>query len=617
MSSAIELNAQATLTNGQGLAVNANIAGVVSQYLNLPAVALISNIFSMSTTQANDAPVLGTILETLGTNTTQGKYLLDFYPFDVTPVCSGTVTLYGTSNATASFINTYNTQASLPFSNGMSGFANVVNACKSHTTQSYETSASITMLSNKTYGQSGIGYTGLSDLATNGIGSTGAILAAAVAHFGTMFDVQKINLFADPYVFGQNLLNQGLGQYGNLIVNLEAAGLNTADITQIPATVTNTAQQESFLTKSTAIGEIQLPIIDNVVMTNVVTGSSTDVILNIYSQVTGADLTAIVSATGLTTVGAKFQAKTLADYLDINKVIDISTVNKLAGIGVTSLPKLATYLNTKIGQGTFSSWTQVGTLLSSIEVPTLNYTTTKPGTPILSSSTISTLNSASPVGTGGLGNALLKDYIGACSDPAYVTRLTTILNTYTSVTMSTVESALTQLKSAVSYWVTNISRGIDGDGNPTISYPSTTPISSATTAVISAMNSLPASRLQAGQTAQYQILTALTTEVNNLSAATVIFSADPSPTSTLKNFAQSIGMFLRDKDQVNSYQTLLDLSTHDAAGDTIRALSAEVNNSELLSSVGITVNNDPNPSLAIYQAKAQNVSLTTYLSQNK
>jgi hypothetical protein len=49
----------------------------------------------------------------------------------------------------------------------------------------------------------------------------------------------------------------------------------------------------------------------------------------------------------------------------------------------------------------------------------------------------------------------------------------------------------------------------------------------------------------------------------------------------------------------------------------VRLAVAESINSSKLISKGISTTNDPAPSSMIYQATAQNIPLTTYISQNK
>jgi citrate synthase len=68
---------------------------------------------------------------------------------------------------------------------------------------------------------------------------------------------------------------------------------------------------------------------------------------------------------------------------------------------------------------------------------------------------------------------------------------------------------------------------------------------------------------------------------------------------------------------VEGYQFFANITTNDAAGDAIRAVVAETLNTRALNGVGVNIYNNPDPRLKIYQSQAQNVSLTTYLSQNK
>jgi hypothetical protein len=610
MATALALTAQSTIINGQGLAANAAMVTSITTFKNLPSVNLVNSIFVTSANVgANALPAIQLALGQLGSGVTKGQFLLDFWASNITPVSSGTVTKYGSTSSTSSMINTLNTQVALPFANGLSGFANVYQTSYGFAAQSFDTVGSTSMLKGKTIAQSGIGYTGVADLATGGIGSNGQLLGNVIGSWGTMYDISNLNLFADPYVFGQNLLNQGLGTYGNLSVNLTAAGLDTADITKIPATVTTTSQQSSSITRNTVVGDVELPTLTSVSSTNVVTGGSTDVIMSIYKQVKGADLQAIVSATGITGTSCS----TLADFLDFDKVVPAGLKPALATINIRSLTDVGNYLNGKFSQATFRSWAAMDEFLKSIEVPVLNYSTSSADSLVISDSTISTVTASVGSGTGAFGNPVLPDLLGATSGLKYTDDISTIVSNYSRFSSSVI-SALSSLLSAVNTYVASyVPPDEFGSGE---SIPSIAPVANAVTAVNNALNSIQTSNeFYSAQTAYLDILTRLSTEVANLTKAGVAFG--PGTAQALNSFASSVIQSGSDKEQFQTYQVITSLITHDSAGDTIRAAISEKNNIEKLSSVGISVHNDPAPGSAIYMAKSQNIPLTTYLSQNK
>jgi hypothetical protein len=607
MASAMSLNAAATINSGQGLAVNADMYTAIANFKNLGTVTTVANIFSTAANVAANAyPTLISSLETLGSGVGKSQWLIDFWPSNITPTSSNTVSVYGNTTASASFIKTISTQANLAFDHGLAGFANVYQASYGYAIKSFDTISSVSLLQDKTYADGGIGHSGIHDTITGGLGTNTALFADVVAHWGTMYDVSNLNLFADPYVFGQNLLNHGLGSYGNLAANFTAAGLDTSDITKTPATVTTTTQVESALTTNTIIGPIDLPVLASVSSTNEVKGSSTDVVMSIYRRVTGSDLAAIVSATGITADGSS-RLTTLADYLDFDKVIGLSQRSELSALNINTLNEFGTSLHSKIGQATFASWREISTFLHSIEVPTLNYTTTSASTKILSDAAISAINNTA-TGTGPLGNPVMSDFLGATAGINYATNLGTLISSYGEL-YSTIYSTLQTLDSAVVDWKNAYVASPEY-------IPPITPVSAAVTAVNSALKSLPATtKFSQAEKSYIDILNQLTMEVSNLSKAGVIFGAGT--TDQLDNFSQRFADSASDKDKYQTYQLITSLITHDAEGDTLRATIAESINYYKLLSVGISVNNNPDPAAAINSAATQNVSLTTYLSQNK
>jgi hypothetical protein len=111
------------------------------------------------------------------------------------------------------------------------------------------------------------------------------------------------------------------------------------------------------------------------------------------------------------------------------------------------------------------------------------------------------------------------------------------------------------------------------------------------------------------------MLSRIPIEVANLNRADVAFTSGT--TLGLLSFAENIGQLASDKTQAEGYQFFANITTNDAAGDSIKAVVAETLNTRALNGVGVNIYNDPNPRLKIFQSQAQNTPLTTYLSQNK
>jgi hypothetical protein len=613
MASAIQLTATATILNGQGLALNSNILSQISTYQGHQPITQIATIFSTAKS-GNANVIILPLLASIGSNVAGNQWLIDFYPGNISPASSGSVYYYGnlTYPNTASASHNISTQSNLPFSNGITGFANVYQTVSSYASTVFDTVASVNMLQGKTYAQSGIGFTGPLDLATNGIANAIPIISNVVSGWGSMYDINNINSVGNVYIFGQNLLNQKLGQYGNLSAQLSSAGLNISNLIKIPAPTTTTTQELTTTTANTRLGPITKRTITNVTTTNTVTGSSPSVVTAIYQTITGANLESIVTATNVTISNTSIT--TLADYLNFNKVVDAVTFGQLSAIGVSDFDSFGTYLQAKVGQGKFKSWQDMVSTLNSMSAPTLVHTTASSSTPVLSSAVTSALNDMTGTGSGPMNNPIPVDYLGACSGSPYNSLLLTINNNYSILLPANLTTYLTNLNTAVSNYSVAYDDYLTDPGNITL--PDTSAIIANVNLINSSLNSLPANvTTTSTQSAYYSMLNQLNNEVNNLHKAGAVF--DSGTALGLKTFAQQIGTITSDRVQYNTYQFFANLITNDSAGDTIRAAAAEIINQNVLSSKGIQVQNDPQPSLAIAQAQAQNIPLSTYLSQNK
>jgi hypothetical protein len=618
MASAIELNAISTVLTGHGLAANTTVTSEITKFHSTSTYVLTANIFSL----IGDAPshaqeLLYNSVSSKLMAITDGHYLLDIYPSNITPVSSGTVSYHGNSNV-ASVSNTVSTQINIPFSYGMAGFANVYTQVFGEISSTFDPVASVQILKNQTYADTGVGHTGLNDLATHGLSSYGSLIASTVSTWGTMYDITNLNLLDDPYVFGQNLLNQGLGKYGNLTVNLAATGLDVTDITHIPSSSTTTTEDLSTELTTSPYGEIPLSSIKQTVTTTIVTGGSVDVIRNIYKQVQGSDLSTMISTTGFSASTVN-KITSLDDFLDFYKVVPPNLIDQWATVNVKSFKEFGRFIQSKIGHANFTSWAEIATFMNKIVVPDLSHTTTKSTDSILSSSTVSSIT-ALGTGTGPMNNLVLSDFLGATTGSGY-TESYKQTNKVSDTFGATVAASLTTLKSAVLSWLASYVPYSPGSVDPPVPevpeyIPSFSAINSAVSSLVSLLDdsSTTPQRILA-QDLYYIMLNKLSTEVSNLSAHSVKFMTTDS--SYTKSFAQGIVSAVSDDSQFYSKQFFANLITNDSYGDTIRAAVAEKLNTELLMSVGIIANNDPQPANAIFQAKAQNIPLSTYLSQNK
>lgn len=601
MASPLQLSAASSIINGKGLAVSSAFLANVTAFQNLTSVKFIANIFGNARqVSAINSYTLANALGNIGRGVTNGHWLIDFYPANVSAVSSGVVYDYFTGNSnTASFSNTLLSQANVTFTN-MPTFANIYTTVYNSANSNFDTISSFNLLRNRTYNQLGLGFSGPGDVATNGLATSAGLIANVISTWGTMYDIKNISGIGNPYIFGQNLLNQNLGQYGGLSNQLSFVGLNIKNLLQIPQSSATTSQQANTTVKQTTFGAISLPTITTITTSTIVSGTSPAVVTGIYSTISGTDLKNIITATNTTI--ANTSITTLNDYLNFNKVIPGSIYIQLSALGIVDFASFGSYLQYRVGTGNFTSWNDLSTFLNSIAVPSSSYTSTTSSSPVLSTNTISTLGSTFSNGSGVFNNTIMFDYLGAAAGVPYTKLINTLVNNYSIIANSTgLLGNLSVLNTAVSQYV--------------FSSGSITNVTSAVANVNISLANLLTSNVfvSNSQSSYYTMLAHLGNEVSNLANAQVSYTGT---TSQLINFAQRIGTAALDTQQIQTYQFLSNLITSDVFGDTISSAFAETINTKILTTKGIKLSNDPSPSGMISQSIAQNIPLTTYITQN-
>lgn len=544
--SVIGLNAIAAINSNNGLSVSANLSPTLTSYNSLPTVALATQIFNTAANVA-DSGLLTSTLKGLSS--------------------SGTV-LYGITPTTGvpSFTTTISTQAAAPFSNGVAGFANVSSQVSTFLFQSFDVAGSAQLLKNKTYQTSGPGYTNQIDLVSGGLGTLAPVLSKAVSGFGTMYDINNLSMLGDPYVFCNNLLNQGLGAFGNLQSNLASVGI----------------------TKS------------NILNSQAVAGSSPDVIVNILSQITGQDLLEIISATGfLTNTGA---VNSLKDVLILSKVVSPDVVKALGAVDIVDLNGVGLFLNNRLGQGTFTSFADMSAMLGAIIVPNQTSIVTNSNSLVIASNTISTLASVTGTGTGPYNNPVMSDMLGSCAGIPYVANFSNITASIKTVNLSTVLANLTALYTTVNTYITG------GTFNSTTVAPVASAVSAMNTYVASLMNN---QTLMQSQTLYTNSYTHLTTEISLLNLANITIASPATTPNRLPDLARAVTSIGNDSYQFGLIPFYNALANNDSYGDSIRSAIAESFNSQLLQSKGIPFNNTVQPATKLAQAQSFGISITT------
>lgn len=622
MTTAISLNAASSIINGQGLAANAVVASQLTTLQSKPSIVFIANIFANGNANAagNSYSNVSSALNNIGSGVTRGQWLIDFYPSNVTPISSGNIYKYGSSSSTTSFSAVVRRQSELPFDNGLAGFANVYFLVSGHAQGIFETVSSVKLLEDKTYAESGIGFTGPLDLITAGIGTRANLIANVISGWGTMYDIKNISKMADPYVFGQNILNQQLGYVNALTDQLISVGLDPADLTDIQPSITTTTQQETTVKVSSFVGEIELPVLQEVTTTTPVTGSSPTVVTNIYKTITGANLATIVNATGfVTSVDSREKLVNLADFLDFKKVVPTNLYQALRNdLAIETFDDFGNYIVGKLGQVGLRTWQDLATLLRNLDTPTLNNLPTGAGTNVLYTNTVTTFNNLYGTGSGPFSNPTIKDYLGTAAGMNTGPALT-VINGHYDTLAAYINSTVQALDKAVADYVTYYA-AYDSDFYSNVPVGLTEPdinmIVSNVTALNAALNSIPDSTAYSQSAeAYYGILAQIAREVPNLQRAGVVFTTGP--TDILTSFGESIGQTASDKTEQETYQFFANIVTNNQHGDAIRAAVAEVLNQRLLNNAGILTYNDPEPRSVITQSQSQNVPISTYLSRNK
>jgi len=211
-------------------------------------------------------------------------------------------------------------------------------------------------------------------------------LAEQMQNLGTMFDTADLARIADPAALIKNLMNQGLGDVGNL---------------------------------STMVEENQLDL-------EYPDDTEKAVLTNILEQIKGSDLDEIISVTNFEPAFPE-NISTLADVLDINNLF---TEDALAAVGESpTLEDLSNKLS-NIG-GKFGSLSTVGTFLSSLVLrsfPLLNSLKSP-----LPDNLVSNLSSSLGQGAGPFGNPTAADMTASASGFGYTDDLKFIIDTQVSL----------------------------------------------------------------------------------------------------------------------------------------------------------------------------------------
>ena len=406
-------------------------------------------------------------------------------------------------------------------------FISVYTLASAYCSQAVGLQSSISAAQGKTFSDLGVQFQNYTDIITGGVSSQFNVdavpaLAAELPNLGTMFDTTVLSNISDLGTLVTHLYNLGLGDVGNLRAMVEENG-------------------------------ITLDYIDD---------SEKTLLTNIFKKITGEDLATIVKTTSFKPVYLD-NINSLADVLDINKLFSNEA---LAAIGKNpTLNALANKLS-NIG-GRFKSMSDIGAFLSGLKLntfPALNELSS-----LLPSELTTGLASATGKGSGVFGNPLITDLVGSASGTGYTARITSMVDTQTSLLGFDVD-------------VINFKNYLDN---------TSTLDAVALQNLIDKINS-KSSLVNILQNANQQMIDCaeqLNIEKNNLQLAGINPGSIEADKTGIQNFVSNLNKLSADPDGITLGNFLASMTTKDVYGDAIKASIAEGQNLSRMAAYGINV----------------------------
>lgn len=265
------------------------------------------------------------------------------------------------------------TQANQLLSQGTKGFQQFFGQGHGYGTTSFLYAGAIQLSQGKSFIDVGLNMSKYSDFVSGGVGKAiGDIqsLAKTVTNFGSLLDFKDLTTIANPGKLVQNLLKQGLGNFGGIQQVLADNGITAKDLLD---------------------------------------PSKSDQILRVLKTVTGTSLQNIIKATGVSFPDMS-KINTLADLLDINKILPQNVLDSLNS-GIASLEDLGTQLASVAGS--FASVDDLGNFLDSIEVPAFPHLDSL--TSLIPNDIIGILTPYVAQGSGVFGNPTITDLFGTAA----------------------------------------------------------------------------------------------------------------------------------------------------------------------------------------------------------
>lgn len=374
------------LLKNQGFAVNANLIAQTSTFANLDI-----------TQAAQDC------LTSTGGQITAVVQALNNVPGFLTGIV-GNIQQYTDSQTIANSVDTNNivsnisVHANTVFGSDSGTFLGVLSRSKSFAESSYDSYSTAQALSNTTVDNFGFTINNYTDILTIGVSSqfnlAGGLgnqsfieFARQLKNFGTLFDINNLNLLDQPYILCLNLLNQGFSSIA-----------------------------DALLVQSIDINLIEL--VDK------------NKVLSALKTISAAELENIVRATEFK---PQMPLTTLADVFDI-KYILTSPAARVAGGSLGSLSNK--FLN--IG-GKYSSFTDLSDFLLGIQY-NLDVSAFDQITNL--GSLTSNITMLAGQGSGIYNNPTIDDIIGSVSGTRYIDLISNINTLQSSISSTTEGQAL-------------------------------------------------------------------------------------------------------------------------------------------------------------------------------
>lgn len=365
------------LLKGQGLGINSTLTNSLTSFGTTGISGAVSSLLTSSIN-----PAISIALQSLP------------------PFLSGLTATAPTGFSSTRLAYEIQSQANRMMSRGVGGFISVLGAAGSYAETNFNLQGAIAQARGSSFSNFGLSMPNFAAMRSGGIAnqfSAGALqaLSKGINNFGSMFNVKDFSKMSNPGFICQNLINQGLGSYGNLSNKLIDAGMDLSSLENEPP------------------AEIQ----------------------RIMASIKGSDLDAMITTTKFIPAPG-VTLTSLADVTNINNLM--GSASRAALGGDVSLDSLANKLD-NIG-GDFSSPNGLSKMISSINVS--SYPDLDQLTALLPDSIYDGIDDLLGSGSGPFGNPTVDDVLGAVTGDSYIDNLSFLTDLQTDVVESTEVQAL-------------------------------------------------------------------------------------------------------------------------------------------------------------------------------